>query len=68
MTIVEKRKERRRVMRKFGLYLDWLEFCDKVKRGEENPPDGYDLGRMMRSAKRLEVEYEDAVNHYIAIG
>jgi hypothetical protein len=50
---------RRQIMRKFGLWLDWMEFAQEVNRGEVDPPDGRDFADMVRTGIDIKERWED---------
>ena len=57
---------RRAVMTAFGRYLDWMEWANEVKRGEEELPDDFTLGDMLRSGMRMEGEYQRLASAFIS--
>lgn len=52
-------------MKAFGLYLDYLEWFNEVKRGEDEPPEGDTLADMAHSVAKLEYDYQELVRQYI---
>jgi hypothetical protein len=56
---------RRQIMRKFGLWLDWMEFAQEVNRGEVDPPDGRDFADMVRTGIAIKERWEDMATTYI---
>lgn len=62
---MSERPSRRKVMRAFGLYLDYAEWFNKVKAGLDEPPTGEGIPDMARGVKHCQENYHDQVEAYL---